>query len=556
MKKVAIYTRVSSEEQVNGYSLENQEEKLQDYCESNDFVLEQRHIYREKGISGTKKERPVLNNLMKAAQGKEFSLVLVYKFDRFSRSLKNLLELVGDLEKRGIGFKSTTETFDTSTPMGKYMLQNLGSIAELEREMIRERTLEGQIKYLKEGNWKGGITPYGYDYNKETHKLEINKEEAKIVRKMYKWIAEEGLTSHSVQKRLNDLGISTKYGNLGKKKQVNGARFWKKRTVGRILTNEIYSGTFIYRKYKYLGRVRGEDNLRPKDEWIKIKTPRIVSKKIFDLVQNQINKNKRHSPRNSKYEYLFAHMIKCGYCGGRFGSMYCNSHKKSNVGRKRYFCYNTRACNKQEKCKATSVAEKRMSGPVWDKIVGALSNPVLAFEQLEKIQKKENNIDEIQEKQRESDKLILKNKEKSRRLLDLYLGGGVDKEVYEEKVGEIHKEADIFRMEKARYNDIFVSKEEKKLRTQSIQEMYERFKKNLEKITYSQKREVLKMLIDKVIIKGKKIDIYCNIPYKYSFEGQSTLLPCPFLRGRAKILKSRCGGGRLFEKKNHRLRLW
>ncbi len=535
MKKVAIYTRVSSEEQVNGYSLGDQQEKLQDYCKSNGFLLEKRHIYREEGISGAKKERPVLSLLLQAAQNKEFALVLVYKLDRFSRSLKNLLELVADLERNGIGFKSITETFDTSTPMGKYMLQNLGSIAELEREMIRERTLMGQIKYLKEGNWKGGITPYGYDYNKETHKLEINKEEAKIVRKMYKWVAEEGSTSHSVQKRLNDLGISTKYGNLGKKKQVNGACFWKKRTVGRILTNEIYSGTFTYRKYKYLGRVRGEDNLRPEDEWIKIKTPRIVSKKIFDLVQNQINKNKKHSPRNSKYKYLFAHMIKCGYCEGRYGSMYSAERKRGVVGRKRYFCHNTRADNKQEKCKAKSVAEKRISEPIWNKIAEALSNPAIAFEQLEKIQKKENNIEEVQEKQRESDKLILKNKEKSRRLLDLYLGGGVDKETYEEKVGEINKEADSFRREKVRYNNLFISKEEKKARTQSIQEMYGRFKDNLKKITYSQKREVLKMLIDKVIIKGAKIDIYCNIPYKYSFEGQSTLLPCLCLRGRAEI---------------------
>ncbi|MBU1164780.1 recombinase family protein [Patescibacteria group bacterium] len=519
-QSAAIYLRVSSEEQTKGYSLDNQQDRLVGYCKSHSIRLNEKHIFREEGVSGAKLKRPELDRLMVSAKAKEFDIVLVYKLDRFSRNLKNLLELVTELGDYGIGFQSTTENFETATPMGKYMLQNMGAIAELEREMIRERTISGQIRYRKEGNWCSSIPPYGYNYNKETHKLEINEGEAEVVVTMYNWLVNDGISLHKIQTRLNDLKIPTKYDNLGKSKTVNGKMWWKKRTIGRILSNEVYSGQFTYRKYKYLGRVKGESNLRPKEDWIMITTPQIVPRHIFGQAQVQLQKNKDYSPRNTKRTYLFAKMIICGVCGGRFGSSF--EKVKTSDGFKeriRYGCYNRAGWTRKDRCQSSSVTESRIADPIWSKIVWALSNPKLICDNLEKINK--SKVDDAPAKIKQLESLIRSCKEKQKRLLELYLEGNLNKQVYEKKEPALTKELESLVIRKKEYEDNFISKEERELRAKSINSLFKKYLKNLNSLTYKQKRSVLEMIIDKIVIKNNDIDIHINIPY-VPIEGQST----------------------------------
>ncbi|MBI5123197.1 recombinase family protein, partial [Candidatus Roizmanbacteria bacterium] len=127
----AIYIRVSTEDQAKeGYSLEVQREYLESFAKREG--LEIFKVYQDDGISGYSTERPALKELLKAAKEKKFDLVLVYKIDRFSRNLKDLLNLVDELSTYGVGFKSGTEPFDTTTSTGKLMFQQLGSFAEFE----------------------------------------------------------------------------------------------------------------------------------------------------------------------------------------------------------------------------------------------------------------------------------------------------------------------------------------------------------------------------------------------------------------------------------------
>lgn len=126
------YVRVSTAVQVDGYSLEQQKEKLREAgCEK---------IF-EDVMSGAKKERPGMNSLLEAVR--EGDTVVVVKLDRFGRSLANLLELMTDFDKRGVVFVSLSESIDTSTAIGRMMFNILGSIAEFERELIMERTQAG-----------------------------------------------------------------------------------------------------------------------------------------------------------------------------------------------------------------------------------------------------------------------------------------------------------------------------------------------------------------------------------------------------------------------------
>ena len=132
--KVAIYTRVSTEDQVKeGTSLEVQRDFLVSYAKREGWEIyysEAGKIYEDDGYSGYTRERPALKKLFADAKKKRFEMVLVHKIDRFSRNLRDLLNLVDELEYLNISLKSATEPYDTSSSAGKMMFQQLGSFAE------------------------------------------------------------------------------------------------------------------------------------------------------------------------------------------------------------------------------------------------------------------------------------------------------------------------------------------------------------------------------------------------------------------------------------------
>ena len=175
MKKAVIYTRVSSEEQVKGNSLSEQERKCQYFIKSKDGDITDTYIDGGKG--GETKERPELQRMLEDAKKGIFDAVVVYKIDRLSRSLKDFLDMKDYLTKLNVELISVSEAYDTSTPQGRLFIHMLSSFAEFEREQIKERINMGQIASMKKGNWKGS-PPYGYDLKDK--KLVINKKNITI----------------------------------------------------------------------------------------------------------------------------------------------------------------------------------------------------------------------------------------------------------------------------------------------------------------------------------------------------------------------------------------
>jgi site-specific DNA recombinase len=526
MNKAGIYLRVSSEEQVKGFGLEVQEEKLRDYCKLYDFEVDEKHVFREEGVSGAERNRPELNRMLACAENKEFSVVLVYKIDRLSRLLLHLLEVTNKFEQLGVGFRSVTEPIDTTNSLGRCIFQILGSFAEFERGVIRERTYGGQIKNKEQGNYVSGIPPYGYNYDKASKKLVVNKEEAKVVNRIFEWLVKDRLSLYSIQNRLNAMGIPTKLDNLGKKKKVNGKSFWMKRTLGRIVANEVYTGTFTYNKFEG-SRIGGK--MRPEEEWITIATPQMIDKNLFHLAQEQLKKNCKYSAKNAKYTYLLSGLLHCAQCGGKYNASYDTGRKNlPDIQKKRYTCNNTHKYIRQNVCKAPSVSEHRLANPIWDQLVSLLENPEIAFAQLEKLSEKSGERISAKERLLEVDELLEKNKSKQTKLLDAFLeiDGGLEQSAFLIKKCDLEAEELSLLDEKKRYQSMLITGDEKNTRVNALQGMYQKLKENLANITYEQKREVLKMLVNKVVITGFNLDIHCSIPYQFVFVGQSTLPHC------------------------------
>ena len=202
--KVYGYTRVSTDEQARGgVSLEMQAERIRAYAASQGWNLVQ--TFEDAGHSGTTLERPALQKMLARLNG--IGAVLVWKTDRLSRKQRHLLSLLEEtFEPRGVGFKSVTEPFDTTTPMGKAMLGVLGVFSQLERDTIAQRTREA-LKHKQSSGGHVGCPPFGY--RMKNGRLEPVPEELAIVEKVEHMRA-DGATLRQIAAWLQDQGTPTR----------------------------------------------------------------------------------------------------------------------------------------------------------------------------------------------------------------------------------------------------------------------------------------------------------------------------------------------------------
>lgn len=343
-KRVALYLRVSTDAQEErGHGLDVQKDKLVDYCKRLDYLVEEKNIYIDGGYSGSLPihKRPALQKLFEDAEKKEFEIVIAYKLDRFFRSIKHLISAVDKLNELKIKFRSSSENIENESTSGELMFHMIASFAQHERRLIAERMSGGRERVAKEGKWVTGVPPFGYKVNKDKF-LEIVPEEAKIVRQFYEWLVFEKLPLREIVRRANEMKFQSP--KHKKEKKVSPTNYWWKRTINRILVNEVYTGDFYFRKhkqpFKYL-EAHNENNQRPPEDWISIKVPPIITKEMFQASLNQLRKNQNDCKRNTKRAYMYSKLLYCGYSGKKLQSGYQSPkvNKKSLTLGKYYHTY-------------------------------------------------------------------------------------------------------------------------------------------------------------------------------------------------------------------------
>ncbi|MGE5446070.1 MAG: recombinase family protein [Ignavibacteriales bacterium] len=285
MERVAIYERVSTEDQKERQSIETQIEYAKQYCEKEGLIITD--FYCDDGVSGTIlfEERESGKRLLRDAREGKFNTVLVYKIDRIGRDNLVTLGAVFKLNKLGIDIKSMTEVSDRSNPQGRFIFNLFANLAEWEKEQIRERTIDGKYRKARSGKFQGGGIPYGYFVNKEKL-LQINEipipgynlSPSEVVRQIFNWIGEEGMSTIAVAERLNALGIPSPKSNGRNKGSVSGR--WNCDRIRNIVINTVYMGTFIYGKSK-----SRNDNNREK---VSISVSPIVDKGLWHKAQQRL----------------------------------------------------------------------------------------------------------------------------------------------------------------------------------------------------------------------------------------------------------------------------
>lgn len=260
--RAAIYCRVSTEDQAKeGYSLSAQRERLEAYCLAKGWSVEK--VYVDDGYSGRKDDRPAYRKMMDEKD--QWDILVVLKMDRIHRNSKNFTLMMENLYDCDKEFTSMQESFDTTNAMGRFVMDIIQRIAQLESEQIGERVYFGMAQKAKEGKGILGFnTPYGFEFSDSI--LVINEAESVIVVDIFRQY-DNGSTLRGICRNLEGKGILTK----------KGSKKWDPKTVQRILSNPIYCG---YLKW---------DGIIYRSE-----TDPIIDMKVFMNVQRMLHQNSPH----------------------------------------------------------------------------------------------------------------------------------------------------------------------------------------------------------------------------------------------------------------------
>jgi len=225
----AIYARTSSPNQRFNYSIEGQVNECWDYCEDRKWIV--KYVFVDESQRAKTTERPRFQMMLERGRAREFQVIVFWKLDRFCRSLRDLVNLERDFGQWGVQLCSVTEFIDTSSAVGRFNYRNLASVAELESEIIGERSRLGLYGLAREHKWPNAHPPLGYE-KREDGTLALNKKEVSIVRRIFKtYVSEKSMPQLAF--KLNARGILTKKGGR-----------WNARGVRDILINPIYVGKY------------------------------------------------------------------------------------------------------------------------------------------------------------------------------------------------------------------------------------------------------------------------------------------------------------------------
>jgi site-specific DNA recombinase len=419
MTNVAIYARVSSERQQEERTIESQLAELREASARAHVIGE----YLDDGYSGEILARPGLDRLRDDARKGTFAAVYVHSPDRLARKYAYQVLVIEELRKCGIEVTFLNKPLG-DTPEDSLLLGVQGLIAEYEKTKILERTRRGKLQKARNGFVVGSIPPYGYRYfraeGERYGRYLVNETEAATVRLIFDLYGHTG-SVREVVRQLTARGISPRHGH-----------HWRTSTLHRIVRNETYCGTTYYNKYyavetqtairKYSRRLKAGRRLRPRDQWVRISVPALITRSQFDAVQTLLN-NQHRPASHSRVIYLLGGLVRCAACGASFTGEKCKGHYY-------YRCNNRhRRFPLPRSCSARTVVKYRLETAVWNCIVKAVSRPDLLLEHVRHLydgleQTTEAINQQVAGIRHQLDRL----KDQQQRLLDLFMEASVDKD--------------------------------------------------------------------------------------------------------------------------------
>jgi site-specific DNA recombinase len=515
--RVAIYCRVSTTRQAQQQTIEQQRERLVAHVRAQGWTLREEHIFRDDGYSGSILARPGLDHLRDAARNRELDRVIVTAPDRLARNYVQQMVLLEEFARGGCAVDFLDRPM-SDDPHDQLLLQIRGAVAEYERTLIAERMRRGRLSKLRAGlllPWTR--PPYGYRLDPERPRdpsgVMLAPDEAAVVAELFALYLEPGASLARLAQTLQWRGIPTPSGN----------RRWSGPTIRGILGNPTYTGQVYAQRTRYrapqvrrsathaIGRPHGSATPQPPDTWIAVgAVPAIVAQARFDQVQAKLAQNRAFSARNNTaHQYLLRALVSCGRC-----LLACTARTLN--GRHHYYLCNGKHRNGSARCDppcpSRYIPATQLDELVWADLCALVRDPEHIHAALARAQGGAWLPQELQSRREHLRQGRASVRQQLDRLTDAYLRGVIPLDEYERRRRMLEQQEQGLANQEGQLDGEADRQRELAGVAQSLTDFCRRIEQGLAAATFEQRRQVLLLLVDRVIVTDDAVEIRYVLP--------------------------------------------
>jgi site-specific DNA recombinase len=512
--RVAIYARVSTTRQAQAQTIEQQLDRLCTAVTERGWRLDEHHVYRDDGYSGAGLSRPGLDRLRDQAALAELDLVVVTAPDRLARNYVHQVLLIDELGRHGCQVEFLDRPM-SQDPHDQLLLQIRGAVAEYERTLIAERMRRGRQAKLRAGTLLPWTTPpFGYRLDPERPRdaagVRVEPSEAVLVTQLFDWYLAPPATVYQLAKRLTDLQVAT----------PTGKPRWNTASVRGILRNPAYTGRALTNRTRVVPARRRKSALlpvgpgeshapRPQGDWIAVPVPQIVSEETFARVQAKLDTNQQTAARNTRHNYLLRALVSCGRC-----RLSCTV-RRTQAGYRYYLCRGRtdalRAAQGQ-RCTARYTPAEQLDELVWADLCALLCEPAQVARALERARGGAWLPQELQARQATLRQALGQLERQQQRLLDAYLAEVLALAEFDRKRQELDRRRATLATQQRQLDAIAEQRLELRAIADGIQAFCQTVRSGLATATFAQRRLLVELLIDRVVVTDDKVEIRYVLP--------------------------------------------
>jgi site-specific DNA recombinase len=446
-QRAVLYARVSGDDRhTEGRNLAGQLALGRQYAIEHGYTIVAELAEDDRGASGAAFELPQLNRVRELAQAGACDVLIVRELDRLSRDLLKQLLVEDELKRTGVAIEYVLGEYP-DTPEGRLNKHIRATIAEYEREKIRERTTQARLRAVAAGSVVShGLAVYGYRVVREGAKLVlvIEPEEAAVVVLIYDLYLHgpaggAPLSAIKIAEALTERRIPTAVDKGLPRRKVRGYGVWSPASVGKILADETYAGVWHYRKHQTVRGPDGEHHryTRPPAEWLPVTVPALIDRATWEAVAQRRAHNKLAAARNLQQPdlYLLRSRVVCGRCGVRMRGVSPTAGKPHAY----YRCPATeRRSNYAHRCTAHSFRADKVDARVWTWLRSLIEHPAVLEAGREELQEREARAGApLAVALAAAERDLADVLQQAERLLAAYLAGAVDLPAFEKANGPL-----------------------------------------------------------------------------------------------------------------------
>lgn len=525
MTGIALYARVSSNKQAQENTISSQIEALKARIIRDGFSLLEEYHFIDNGYTGSNLIRPGLEQLRDQSAAGKIDKIYIHSPDRLSRKYAYQMILTEEFEKSGteiifLNFQAE------NNPESNLLLQVQGMIAEYERAKIMERHRRGKIHTAKRGSINAlSVAAYGYRYinkyiNGGEASFEVIEEEAEVIRKIFNWVGKERLTIGQVSQRLKQEQIPTK----------KGKSYWDRGTIYYMLKNPAYKGQAAFGRKKTGARLpcirpRKDSSEQPrnnssryaveKEKWISIIVPAIIDENIFEVVQEQLEENKKRARIHLQgATYLLQGLLVCkqcsrAYCGGKT----IRRNKKKEEAN--YFYYRCTGAD-SARFGGTKLCTSKQAGAnvieliIWDEVKKLLSNPQRIFDEYQK-RLRETEQTPFENIYNSISKQRIKLEKSVSLLIDSYTQQYITRSEFEPRIKCMRQKLNIIQEQQQKLIEQQNLTKELELIVNNLEDFSSGINLNIDSLNWDSKRDIIRRVVKRIELGENEINIVYRV---------------------------------------------